>query len=67
VSALNRRLRGIERRCADPPVMMPTLCVHFYASVVSCGSVLECDALALDHTCVSVRRKKVAVDEHKCA
>jgi hypothetical protein len=59
VSALNRRLGGIERRCVDPPMML-AMCVRSYVVAVSYGSVLERDVLALDHTRVSVKSKNAA-------
>ena len=61
VSAFDHGLGGLERRHADPLVMMLAMCVRSYAGVVGCGSVLkrdvlelERDVLALDHTRVSV-------------
>jgi hypothetical protein len=60
VSALDRRLGGIERRRADPPVMMLAMCLRSYASVVGCKSALERDVLALDRTRVNVQTKNAA-------
>jgi hypothetical protein len=55
VSALDRKLGGIERRRADSLVMMIAMCLRSYASVVGYESALEHDVLALDRTCVSVQ------------
>ena len=57
ISALERRLGGIECKRDDLPVMMPAMSVRFYASAISYKSVLERDVLALDRTRVNVQTK----------
>jgi hypothetical protein len=58
--ALEHKIGEIERRCADPPVVMLARSVRSYVGAVGYGSVLECTAVALDHTRASVQTKNVA-------
>jgi hypothetical protein len=60
VSALDRRLGGIELKRADPQVMMLAMCMHSYDSVVGYESALERDVLALDRTRVNLQTKNAA-------
>jgi hypothetical protein len=60
MSTLDRRLGGIERRHADPPMKTLAMCMRSYVGVVSCESVLKRDVLALDRTHVNVQSKNVA-------
>jgi hypothetical protein len=53
IGGIERKIGGIERRRPDPPMMMPTISVCSYASVVGCGS-------ALDRTRASVQTKNAA-------
>ena len=55
--ALKCKIRGIERTRVDPPMMMPAMSVHSYATAVSCGNALEHDVLVLDRTHVSLQTK----------
>jgi hypothetical protein len=57
---LERKIGGIERRRADPPVMMPTMSMRSYAGAVGYESALEHDGLALDRIHVNVQTKKAA-------